>query len=109
MRIKIIAMRYPIGPFRLPERLFPKPGCSLEEITKEVSEKLLLPYGDKIEVEYVDFLSEDMERYPKIKELVLNGILDLPIVFIDGELSYSGALYIPAIVEELETRIGFGG
>lgn len=106
MRIKIIAMSYPVGRFNLPERLFPKPGSSLDEIIKEVSEKLLKPYGDKVEVGYVDFLSEDMERYPKIKELVLSGILDLPIVFIDDVLSYSGALYLPAMIEELETRMG---
>lgn len=54
---------------------------------------------------YIDVDSEEMRSYPQIAEQLKRGETFLPVVTINGQVKFSGYLFIPLIIQELDALL----
>lgn len=60
-------------------------------------------YKNVVTIEYIDASEPDkLESYPKLKELNFRNGIRLPIVALNGEPAWAGAISFPNIVQELQ-------
>jgi disulfide oxidoreductase YuzD len=63
-------------------------------------------FGDAASIEYVDVEGPDAQALAAtVREIQDAGLL-FPVTLIDGEVVYDGAVSYPAILRQVETRLG---
>jgi len=70
-------------------------GCKscvgyMEKEAEHLKKMLKKKYGDLLEFSYVDVESEEMDKYPSVKEIL--GVYQLPITVVNGEPCFHGWL-----------------
>lgn len=67
-----------------------------EEVTKQMAEDFAKLYDKKVEVKYVDVDKEGLDKYPIMTRVLQMGY-SYPVVFVDGQPRFAGAIMIPEI------------
>ncbi len=85
-------------------------GCSVPDSPDIDAEVLQGLFDSKfgpgvVEVEFIDLLGQEIEKYPEIVDLVYTQGNEGPIVTINGEVKFIGDIPVEKIREELE-RLG---
>lgn len=57
-------------------------------------------YGDKVTVEFVDLLKDNLDAYPQVKEIM--GRFNPPLTVINGEPRFHGGLSVDMISQVIE-------
>ncbi|MBN1139936.1 MAG: hypothetical protein JXM73_25420 [Anaerolineae bacterium] len=76
----------------------------MEEQAADLERRLARYYGDSVQVEYMDIVSERALEFPLVQRAVFGLGFDLPIVAFDGQPRIAGGMSIEMISEELEKR-----
>jgi len=78
------------------------------QLTEELKKELNYFYPSVVFVEYVDLFMDGEEDFGEIRELLRLGVIDTPIVLINGELKVEGSIPTSVIKEEVETLLSSG-
>jgi len=77
-------------------------------LTEELKKELNYFYPSVVFVEYVDLFMDGEEDFEEIQELLRFGVINTPIVLINGELRVQGSIPTSVIKEEVETLLSSG-
>ncbi len=78
------------------------------QLTEELKKELNYFYPSVVFVEYVDLFMDGEEDFGEIRELLRFGVINTPIVLINGELKVQGSIPTSVIKEEVETLLSSG-
>ncbi len=80
-------------------------GCSIPDspdIDAEVLQGLFdRKFNGRVKVEFVDVMSDEMERYPEVVDIVFNQGSE-PVVMINNEIKFVGSIPVEKIKDELK-------
>ena len=60
--------------------------------------------GHQVEARYVDIEEDDLSPFPKVRAVLQKPTTPLPLVALDDTPLWSGHVFFPAIVAELNSR-----
>ena len=83
-----------------------KPGKTWRDAASFAKNLLTLRFGSKIEVEYIEFLSPEWEKFPNITDLINTGQAQIPIVMVNDEILSSGGKVNVGKIEKYLLNMG---
>ncbi len=77
-------------------------------ITEELKSDLNYNYPSVVSVEYIDLFSDSEESFPEIRDLLQQGLINAPVVVINGVPKIHGGIPASLIKTEVEKIISSG-
>jgi hypothetical protein len=78
------------------------------QLTEELKKEMCYFYPSVVFVEYIDLFMDGEEEFEEIRELLQLGILNTPVILINGVLKIQGGIPISIIKQEVETLLSSG-
>lgn len=78
------------------------------QLTEELKKEMSYFYPSVVFVEYIDLFMDGEEEFEEIRELLQFGIINTPVVLINGVLKIQGSIPTSVIKQEVETLLSSG-
>lgn len=76
-------------------------GPTEKETYADLASALQKAYGQKIEINYIDFDRLSFKGYPHIKKMIQMGY-SFPLIAVNGEHKFSGSIKVEKIMKHIE-------
>lgn len=105
-RVHIQVLDNPLEEIILNEDEF-NPSPTNRQVTEELKKEMNYFFPSVVFVEYIDLFMNG-EEFEEIRELLQLGVINTPIVLINGALKIQGSIPTSAIKQEVETLLSSG-
>jgi hypothetical protein len=78
------------------------------QLAEELRKEMNYFYPTAVYVEYVDLFMDDEEEFDEIRKLLKLGLINTPIILINGILKIQGGIPSSVIKKEVETLLSSG-
>lgn len=78
------------------------------QLTEELKKEMNHFYPSVVFVEYIDLFMDGEEEFEEIRELLRLGVINTPVVLINGMLKIQGSIPTSLIKEEVEMLLSSG-
>lgn len=106
-RVHIQILDNPLEEIILNEDEFEHPVTN-RQLTEELKKEMSYFYPSVVFVEYIDLFMDGEEEFEEIRELLQLGIINTPVVLINGVLKIQGSIPASIIKQEVETLLSSG-
>jgi hypothetical protein len=106
-RVHIQVLDNPLEEIILNEDEFEHPVTN-RQLTEELKKEMSYFYPSVVFVEYIDLFMDGEEEFEEIRELLQFGIINTPVVLINGVLKIQGSIPTSVIKQEVEALLSSG-
>ena len=85
-----------------------EPSRSNRQLTEELKSEMNYSYPSVVCVEYKDLFMDGEGEFEEIRELLRLGVINTPIVLINGVLKIQGSIPVSVIKQEVEMLLSSG-
>lgn len=83
-------------------------SLTIRELAEELMEEMNYFYPSVVYIEYIDLFMDDEEEFDDIKRLLKMGLINTPLVLINGVLKVQGGIPSSIIRKEIESLLSSG-
>jgi disulfide oxidoreductase YuzD len=83
-----------------------KPGKTWRDAANLAKNWLILRFGSKVEIEYIEFLPPRWKDFPKVIEMINKGKAKIPIIMVNDEVISTGSKVNISQIEKYLLNMG---
>jgi hypothetical protein len=85
-----------------------EPSVTNKQLTEELKKEMNYFYPSVVFVEYIDLFMDGEEGFEEVRELLQLGVINTPVVLINGALKIQGSIPTSVIKQEVELLLSSG-